>query len=65
VDAIKYGTTTLIDHHASPNIIVGILDIISEAMNETGLRAVLGYEVSDRIESEKTNAGIQENVRFL
>ena len=29
VDAIKHGTTTLIDHHASPNAIDGSLDLIA------------------------------------
>src|SRR3990172_13303585 len=41
VDAIKCGTTTLFDHHASPNFIDGSLDVIAEAVTETGLRAVL------------------------
>jgi len=34
VDAIKHGTTTLIDHHASPNAIDGSLDAIAEAVGE-------------------------------
>src|SRR5215207_1529072 len=48
VDAIKHGTTTLIDHHASPNAIDGSLDIIGDAVEKAGLRAVLCYEVTDR-----------------
>ena len=48
VDAIRHGTTTLIDHHASPNVIDGSLDIIAEAVKEAGLRASLCYEVTDR-----------------
>ncbi|HNN13364.1 MAG TPA: putative aminohydrolase SsnA [Anaerolineales bacterium] len=65
VDAIKHGTTTLIDHHASPNFIDGSLDIIADAMDKSGLRGVLCYEVTDRDGVEKANAGINENVRFL
>jgi len=65
VDAIRHGTTTLIDHHASPNAIAGSLDVIAEAVEESGLRAVLCYEVTDRGGEEKARAGIQENVRFL
>ena len=65
VDAIKHGTTTLIDHHASPNAIDGSLDIIAETVDQSGLRAVLCYEVSDRDGPEKADAGIKENVRFL
>jgi putative selenium metabolism protein SsnA len=65
VDAIKHGTTTLFDHHASPNAIDGSLDIIAEAVGAAGLRAVLCYEVTDRDGREKMQAGIRENVRFI
>lgn len=65
VDAIKHGTTTLIDHHASPNAIEGSLDIIGDAVEKSGLRAVLCYEVTDRDGEVKMKAGINENVRFI
>ena len=65
VDAIKHGTTTLIDHHASPNAIEGSLDVIAEAVEVSGLRAVLCYEVTDRDGREKAQVGIEENLRFL
>ncbi len=65
VDAIKHGTTTLFDHHASPNAIDGSLDVIADAVELAGLRAVLCYEVTDRDGPEKAEAGIAENVRFL
>ncbi len=65
VDAIKHGTTTLIDHHASPNAIDGSLDHIAGAVDKSGVRGVLCYEVTDRDGLEKANAGINENVRFL
>lgn len=65
VDAIKHGTTTLIDHHASPNAIDGSLDIIGDAVERSGLRAVLCYEVTDRDGEANMKAGINENVRFI
>ncbi len=65
VDAIKHGTTTLCDHHASPNAIDGSLDLIAQAVDKSGLRAVLCYEVSDRDGLYKADAGIKENLRFL
>ena len=65
VDAIRHGTTTLLDHHASPNAIDGSLDVIAEAVDQAGLRAVLCYEVTDRDGPEKAWAGIWENARFL
>ncbi len=65
VDAIKHGTTSLIDHHASPNFIDGSLDVIADAVDEAGLRAVLCYEVTDRNGREGADAGIAENLRFM
>jgi len=65
VDAARHGTTTLIDHHASPNAIDGSLDVIAGAVEHAGLRACLCYEVTDRDGPEKMRAGIRENVRFL
>ena len=64
VDAIRHGTTTLIDHHASPNAIEGSLDTIAHAVQEAGLRAGLCYEVTDRDGPERAQAGLAENVRF-
>ncbi len=65
VDAIRHGTTTLIDHHASPNAIEGSLDVIAEAVDAAGLRACLCYEVTDRNGPQGMQAGIDENLRFI
>jgi putative selenium metabolism protein SsnA len=65
VDAIKHGTTTLFDHHASPNFIEGSLDVIAQAVDQSGLRAVLCYEVTDRDGEQKAKLGIQENSAFI
>ncbi|MGD8456397.1 MAG: putative aminohydrolase SsnA [Anaerolineales bacterium] len=65
VDAVKHGTTTLIDHHASPNFIHGSLDVIADAVDSSGLRGVLCYEVTDRDGVDKAEAGISENTRFI
>jgi putative selenium metabolism protein SsnA len=65
VDAVKHGTTTLIDHHASPNFIAGSLDVIAETMEKAGLRGSLCYEVTDRNGLDGAKAGIDENVRFI
>jgi len=64
VDAIRNGTTTLIDHHASQRAIDGILDVIGDAVLRSGLRAALCYEVTDRDGADAAQAGIRENVRF-
>jgi putative selenium metabolism protein SsnA len=65
IDAIKHGTTTLIDHHASPKAISGSLDMIAQAVIESGVRASLCYEVTDRDGEELADEGIKENIRFV
>ena len=65
ITAIKRGVTSIIDHHASPNAIDGSLDRIQQALEQTGLRAVLCYEVSDRDGTEKAQAALAENERYL
>jgi putative selenium metabolism protein SsnA len=62
VDCIRNGTTTIIDHHASPSMRDGSLDLIETAVRQAGLRASLCYEVSDR---NVIGGGIAENERFI
>ncbi|OGR68330.1 MAG: chlorohydrolase [Elusimicrobia bacterium GWC2_61_19] len=65
INAVRKGTTTLIDHHASPFAIAGSLGAVAKAANETGLRAALCYEVSDRDGKEKAKEGLEENTAFI
>ncbi len=64
MDALLAGTTTLVDHHASPNAIDGSLDVVAQAFGRLGLRSVVCYEVSDRDGPERARAGVAENTRF-
>jgi len=64
-EALLAGTTTLIDHHASPNAIDGSLDVIADALEAVGIRSVLCYEVTDRDGLRRAKAGLAENRRFL
>jgi putative selenium metabolism protein SsnA len=65
MEALLAGTTTLVDHHASPNAIDGSLDVVANAFQSVGLRSVVCYEVSDRDGPERALAGVEENRRFL
>ena len=65
LDSIRHGTTTIIDHHASPNAVRGSLAAIEKAVQETGLRACLCYEVSDRDGARIAKEGLEENVSFI
>jgi putative selenium metabolism protein SsnA len=65
LDAARAGTTTLIDHHASPNFIRGSLDVMKDAFLEVGLRGVLCYETTDRNGLAGAQAGLEENGDWL
>lgn len=65
LEAVRHGTTTLIDHHASPGAVTGSLEAIARAVREVGLRASLCYEVSDRDGPEVAEAGLEENAAFV
>ena len=62
IECIRNGTTTVIDHHASPAMRDGSLDLIETAVRQAGIRASLCYEVSDR---NVMGGGIEENERFI
>ncbi len=64
LDALLSGTTTLVDHHASPNAIDGSLDVVAETLESIGIRSVLCYETSDRDGPAAAAAGLAENRRF-
>jgi putative selenium metabolism protein SsnA len=65
IDAIKHGTTTLFDHHASPMCIDGSLDQIESAFKMTGVRGVVCYETTDRYGVESRDRSISENMRMI
>ncbi|MGB9561719.1 MAG: putative aminohydrolase SsnA [bacterium] len=64
-DSIKFGTTTIFDHHASNGYVKGSLKIVAKAVREVGIRASLCYEVSDRDGEKISNDGIEENLEFI
>ncbi len=65
LEALEQGTTTIIDHHESPNAIEGSLDVIAEACAEVGVRVVCAYGVTDRHGADGARRGLEENRRFL
>jgi len=65
MDAARAGTTCLFDHHASPSHITGSLQIVREAVERVGLRAVLCYEVTDRGGTREREQGLDESLALL
>lgn len=64
-ECVRWGCTTVFDHHASPSCIGGSLDLVARAVEEAGISAVLCYEVTERNGPDGARAGIEENLRFL
>jgi putative selenium metabolism protein SsnA len=63
--AIRCGTTTLIDHHASPSVIDGSLTALENGIAAIGCRGVLCYEVTNRNSTTEGRAGLVENERYI
>src|SRR3954464_5917403 len=63
--AVRCGTTTLIDHHASPNAIERSLTALESGIAAVGCRGVLCYEVTDRNRPGEAAAGLSENERYM
>jgi cytosine/adenosine deaminase-related metal-dependent hydrolase len=65
-ESLLAGTTTLIDHHESPGFISGSLDVLAEACEEIGIRAVLCYGATERNRGRaEAESGLDECRRFL
>ncbi|MBN2322439.1 MAG: putative aminohydrolase SsnA [Spirochaetes bacterium] len=65
LEAIRCGTTTVIDHSASPSFIKGSLAVLKEGFERCGLRGILCYEVTDRNGDSGRDEGVSENVSFI
>lgn len=64
-DSIRWGATTIFDHHASPTSIRGSLGNIAEVIGDAGLSAVLCYEITDRNGHQGALEGLGENTDFF
>ncbi len=65
-EARRLGTVGLIDHHESPNLIEGSLDILADACQAAGMPAVLCYGATERNGGrEEARRGLAECCRFI
>lgn len=65
-EALLAGTTTLIDHHESPEFIDGSLDVLADSCDEIGIRAVLCFGATERNRGlDEARLGLAECERFL
>jgi cytosine/adenosine deaminase-related metal-dependent hydrolase len=64
--ALLAGTTAVVDHHESPGFIEGSLDVIADACEAIGLRAVLCYGATERNGGRaEARRGLAECRRFV
>lgn len=65
-ESLLAGTSTLIDHHESPNLIEGSLDILADACDELGMRGLLCYGATERNGGrDEARRGLEECRRFI
>lgn len=65
LEFIRTGTTFFACTHSSQECIGKSLDQIASAVEESGLRAFIGFEASERHTHAKGARGMRENIRFL
>ncbi|MFO0554194.1 MAG: amidohydrolase family protein [Polyangiaceae bacterium] len=65
-EALLAGTTTVIDHHESPNFIEGSLDVLAEEAEALGVRLAVTYGATERNGgAEEARRGLAECARFI
>jgi cytosine/adenosine deaminase-related metal-dependent hydrolase len=65
-EALLAGTTTIIDHHESPNFIDGSLDVLAEEATRLGARLLVTYGATERNGGRnEARRGLAECARFI
>jgi putative selenium metabolism protein SsnA len=64
VEFAKSGVTMFADTYSGPNSISGVLDKISEAVEEVGIRGFVAFEATERHSKDEGLSGVKENARF-
>lgn len=65
LEYIKTGTTLFADTFSGPNTITGVLDKISMAVEQSGMRGILAFESTERNTRAEGAKGMNENERFI
>ncbi|MBM3434671.1 MAG: amidohydrolase family protein [Bacteroidetes bacterium] len=65
IESAKNGVTFIIDHHSSPGVIEGSLEIIAQSLEIAGLSHLLCYEISDRDGNDRSSRALEETESYL
>lgn len=63
LDGLRCGVTTVVDHHASYGAVAGSLESVAAGFEALGQRALVCFEVSDRLGADAAAAALEENAR--
>jgi cytosine/adenosine deaminase-related metal-dependent hydrolase len=64
LEMIRSGVTTFYDCLEAPYTLPGVLDLAADVVRQRGLRGVLSFEATERVDSANGELGLQENARF-
>ena len=62
MECLKYGVTTVFDHHSSPNFTDGSLELLVNISEEFGQNISVAFEITDRNGKDKFESGLKENI---
>ncbi len=65
LDQIRSGITTTADTVEGSYALPGALDAVDQAMQEAGIRGVVGFETTSRLGEEIEKKSVEENIRFF
>jgi cytosine/adenosine deaminase-related metal-dependent hydrolase len=65
LEGLSTGTTAVLDLHASPGCVQDSLSRVARGLSDVGLRAVLGYQVSERAGALKREEALEESMGFI
>ena len=62
VESLQSGTTTIIDHHSSPECVAGSLSLVAETAHHYGVGSAVAIELSDRNGPDCFNKCLEETI---
>jgi cytosine/adenosine deaminase-related metal-dependent hydrolase len=65
VGMIRSGITSFYDCEEAPNALPGILDAQAKVVRERGLRGILSFEATQRLDDHNGQLGLLENANFI
>jgi cytosine/adenosine deaminase-related metal-dependent hydrolase len=65
LEGLSAGTTAVLDLHSSPHCVHDSLSRVARGLSDVGLRAVIGYQISERTGPKALEDALDESVGFM